>query len=737
MPQGELLALLKKNELDAFESRVLELLEAGTLRFDDLTACCRHLEAAGQADRIPTLVLMVLENSDLERDPPGALALAALALNAAPEHEALRRIVIGCYRRVFGQAPGFDAILASSGLTTGAPARAALRVLDFCLGLQVGDTLISRMDSRAVEVVEVDRERGLFTLRRGDRTTTVPAREVVREYERIDANDFRVLRQLHPERLTDLIHNDPVALVIGLIHAFGGHIDADRLKHELVPKYVEAREWSKWWSRARTLLKRSPHVVIEGRAPVVLTYSAAGVTLEEETWQTVMAESDPDNWLHGIEGYLREQKARKAEPDAELMQRVQDHILAYIDQVRTRRPAEALACALLLERLGGQGLPADPRPRGIAADILRSAEDTTGLFSGMGEPVLWEAALALLPQARPADWTTIAAGMIRATPAGKLDALVQALRAAGQLAAMQQAIDDALADPIDYAELLYWLWKGPEDATGLKLPADADLFAVMIDTVTALGKTLTPAHDVARQFKARIKAAVGLRDYARAQAVLQQTSPAAAVTFRRRFERLEGLGDNARIKLAELLQQAHPDLWVKREEKLPPWLDPDVTWATPAGIARKTAERDELVNVKMAENARRIGEAASHGDLSENSEYKFALEERDFLRGRLAQMNRDLSMAHPLEPHAVPLDSVGVGSRVQLRDTADGAPRTLTILGPFETDVDQGVYNYRAPVCQRLMGLRIGDRARLTIDGVEREFEVVTIENGLAPAQAV
>ena len=40
----------------------------------------------------------------------------------------------------------------------------------------------------------------------------------------------------------------------------------------------------------------------------------------------------------------------------------------------------------------------------------------------------------------------------------------------------------------------------------------------------------------------------------------------------------------------------------------------------------------------MRANAKAIGEAAAHGDLSENSEYRFALEERDLLRARLAQL---------------------------------------------------------------------------------------------------
>jgi len=729
----ELLQLVIRGELDAFETRCLELLEAGAIPLRQLAACFQHLENRGRGGRVLPVAQMVFENLELEADPPAALALACAALSAVPDDAGLRKKTVALYQRVYAPAPGFAAILESSGLAGSAPARTALRVLDVCLALGVGDTLLNRSDGHAVEVVEVDRERGLFTLRRGDRTTTVPAREVVREYERIDPDDFRALRQLHPERLAELIQNDPVALVIGLIHAHGDQIDADQLKAELVPKFIAPGAWAKWWSRARTELKRSPHVVVEGRSPVLLRYSAAGITLEDETWQAVSGQRDPVKWLGTVEGYLRERKARKQAPDANLLRRIHAYIVEFVGQVRGRRPGDALVAALVLVRLAELGVPVDEPARGLAADILRAARDPAELFRDVADDVLWERGLTVLREARPSGWADHLLELFALAPATQLDTLVDYARPVGRLDAVQQSINDAVADPIDAAEIVYWLWKGPQDATGLRLPSDGELFAAILDTLGALGVTLHPPADVTRQFKARIKAALGLRDYARVRTYLQQASPAAVIPLRRQLERLHGLGDVVRSELLDVLRTAHPQLWIRREERPAPWADPEVLWTTPAGLEKKTVERDELVNVKMHQNAVRIGEAAAHGDLSENSEYRFALEERDLLRARLAQINRELSLARVLSPHDVPIDHVGVGSRVTLRNVADGSTRTLTILGPFETDMEAGVYNYKAPVCQKLMTLRVGARARLVIDGAEHEVEVVAVESGLPP----
>ena len=441
---AKLSELVRAGDLAGFEARCLELLESGELPLAELADCFEQLEQAGQGAAVLPLAQLVFENIDVAAQPTDALKLACAVLGASPDNEELRGLVVDLYRRVHGSTPGFDAILASSGLATGRSVRAALRVLDFCLALHVGDTLISRMDGRVFEVAEVDRERGLFTLRRGDRATTLAAREVVNEYERISPDDFRVLRQLRPDRLAELIDADPVALVIGLMRAHGDRIDADELKQELVPRHIEAKDWPKWWSRARTLIKRCPHIVVEGRSPVVLTYSAEAVSLEEQTWDTLAEEQDPAKWLSAVQGYLREIKQRGRSPDPAFLTRAQQAILQRARAAAARRPADALAWVLALEELVEQGTPPAQDAETIARELLSQSDNPGELIVGLTEDCLWRRALTELRAARPGDWAEHAGRLVGRAPAAQLDTLVELLRAAGRLDRIQQHIDDCL-----------------------------------------------------------------------------------------------------------------------------------------------------------------------------------------------------------------------------------------------------------------------------------------------------
>ena len=405
-------------------------------------------------------------------------------------------------------------------------------------------------------------------------------------------------------------------------------------------------------------------------------------------------------------------------------------------EVRNRRPGDALASGLLLQRLDALTGGSDEEAVQLVREILREAAQPAKLITELKHDVFWEGALEALPAAREDDWADCVLALVPLAPAPEFDRIVEKLREGERLEAMQQYIDDAVADVLDYPELVYWLWKGPRKPAGLRLPHDADLFTAILDTVIALDTTLTPPPQVGKNFRNRIKSAFALRDYAKVSEQLRHCSVAAAVTLRRQIDRLDGLGDNARLRMLNVLRDTHPELWVKREIQLAPWEDPDSLWSTAAGIERKTAERDELVNVTMHENAKRIGEAASLGDLSENAEYKFALEERDFLRARLAQINHDLSIARPLSPYDVPKDHIGIGARVTVRSLVGDQILTLTILGPFEADVESGIYNYRAPVSQKIMGRKLGDTVQVGLEGVDADYEVVSIENALQGAPA-
>jgi len=733
MAATELLELVKEGDLDAFELKCIEAIESGQTPLGELARAFGQMAGETDPARVASLAQVVLDNLPAEADATAALAIARHALGADAENEALRKRTVELYERRYADEPAFEAFLQASGLATGRAARSAVRALDLCLALKVGDMLLSRTEDTVSEVVDIDPDTGAFTLRRAGRPRTVPAIELTREFDPVSADDFRVLRA-QPQRLSELLERDPVKVVIGMIRSHGEMIDQDTLKHELVPDYLDAKRWSKWWTAARARLKKTPHVIMEGRSPVILRYSAEGQTLEDETWAAFEAQKEPEQWLSIIDAYLREKRKEKDDPQRALLERCHKFLMDYIEQVAARRPAEALACALVAERIDEQAGLVSEQSKRIAVDTLKQADNCVALIAPLKNDALWTLGIQALAASGRDDTAQCVVALLPAAPATALDDLVALASRCGALDGAQRTVDEALERPLERAEALYWLWRGPSAVEGLRLPARSEQFDLIVNTLSEVGRSVSADAGKVKNFRQRMKAALALRDFAAAQQCVAEAPPERAVTLRRQFDRLEGLGEVTRARLLDLLRAAHPDLWRAPRKRIEPWADPNVIWSTRAGLEKKLAERDQLVNVTMRENAQRIGEAAAMGDLSENSEYKFALEERDLLRARLAQMNQGISLATVIEPDGIPTDHVGVGSRVRLRRVGDGATREIAFLGPFDSDVDGGVFNYLAPLSQKLMGLRVGEQVPLTLDGTETPYEVIAITNSLQSA---
>ena len=732
MPQTQLLDLIESGDFETFDNRCLELLQGGEIKAAELVKPFHALRDKGEDDRLKTLTPMVFESLQWDVDPRGNVELIKAAMAADAKNPDLRARLIDAYRQVWGEEDGFEEILTASGLEAGRAFRNASKVMEFGFERKIGDVLIGRLDDNAVEVSEIDRENALFTLRRESRRVTVPANELARDYDQVDQNDFRVLRQLHPDQLNELIESDPVAVVVGLIRANDGPIDQELLRDELVPRYMDSKAWSKWWTKTRTKLKRERNILLEGRAPVVISYTSKGQTIEDEARAAFAAAKSAAQWLDAIDSYCKEADALKSEHDGVLLKEFATKLKKVVEQARARRPLESLEAALVLIALEERGVAEAADGKALAVESLKEAGDPVKLISGLESAALWSAVFPILKEARPDDYAQMIAKLIRTAPAGLLDGMAEEAIAGDALNGVQKSVEKALDNPVEYPEMIYWMWKGPKPIEGLHFPTDELLYEEIMTTLLALGRNLNPPADVTRLFRTRMRAALSLRDHGKVREVYQASEYSRGVTLKSQLRRLEGMGETIKMSMLNALRDVHPDLWaIAPTKRLQPWENEDVLYATAAGIRKRESEREELVNVKMRENAMRIGEAASLGDLSENSEYKFALEERDMLRAQLAVINNELSISEVIDPGGINTERVEIGTTVKLKTVSTGAEREITFFGPFDSNVDAGIYNYKAPFAVKILGLTVGDKTTLNLDNQEEEFEIVGIRNGL------
>ncbi len=121
-------------------------------------------------------------------------------------------------------------------------------------------------------------------------------------------------------------------------------------------------------------------------------------------------------------------------------------------------------------------------------------------------------------------------------------------------------------------------------------------------------------------------------------------------------------------------------------------------------------ELASLINEKIPANTAAIEEARSRGDLSENSEYKYAKEQQRLLGARRNELERTLATCKPIDFAEQDVNDIIIpGSIVSLR-YEDGTASQIYLLGLFDTDSEKNWFSYESPMGKVLMSHKVGDK---------------------------
>ena len=139
---------------------------------------------------------------------------------------------------------------------------------------------------------------------------------------------------------------------------------------------------------------------------------------------------------------------------------------------------------------------------------------------------------------------------------------------------------------------------------------------------------------------------------------------------------------------------------------------------------KKLADLDDLAKTKIPENSLAIEAAREHGDLRENAEYHMAKDEQKVLLGRQAELQEEIMRAKPTDFSDAPVDSVGIGSIVELVDQATNKVHSYTVLGAWDSDPDNNVLSYLTPLGQMLLGKKINEVVETDVAGNVQTWKI-------------
>lgn len=138
-------------------------------------------------------------------------------------------------------------------------------------------------------------------------------------------------------------------------------------------------------------------------------------------------------------------------------------------------------------------------------------------------------------------------------------------------------------------------------------------------------------------------------------------------------------------------------------------------------------EIDRLMHELTVTLPRAIQRAVELGDLSENAEYKSALERQQFVQARLNHLTQRAGELSRIDPNAIAADRVGFGSKVKLkRVDADETVEYNIVFGDY-IDLDSNQISMASPIGQALLGKQIGDDVVVRLPRGDRHYTIVEL----------
>ena len=138
-------------------------------------------------------------------------------------------------------------------------------------------------------------------------------------------------------------------------------------------------------------------------------------------------------------------------------------------------------------------------------------------------------------------------------------------------------------------------------------------------------------------------------------------------------------------------------------------------------------EIDRLIHELTVTLPKAIQKAVELGDLSENAEYKSALERQQFVQARLNHLTQRAGELSRMDPSSIATDSVGFGSKVKLQNVDNAEVVEYNIVFGDYIDLETNQISMASPIGRALLGKRLGEEVVVRLPRGDRNYRIIEL----------
>lgn len=149
-------------------------------------------------------------------------------------------------------------------------------------------------------------------------------------------------------------------------------------------------------------------------------------------------------------------------------------------------------------------------------------------------------------------------------------------------------------------------------------------------------------------------------------------------------------------------------------------------YLTQEGYEKLVTELEQLKTVKRRALSKAVGEARSHGDISENAEYDAAKDAQGQNEKQIMELEDKLARARILDKN-IPTDEVLIGATVKLKDMDTDEELEYILVSELEADYNLNKISITSPVGYGLLGHKAGQIVEIKIPAGILKYKIIKI----------
>ncbi len=727
--------LANTKEFDKLESLWDEALNLPEYTWKELLPIAGQVGRQNATDRAEPLMIKLVEHVE-EKDGAAAALIAVLeAATQLPDGGKLvghlKRLYVKAYPDFLELPDLLELLLPESG-----DLAAAVKTIELYVQLQTGAFALENSFLMPGMVESVNPDNGVVSLLFEDRRAEFgPA--TIHKLRPRPADHFPAMILYAREKLVVLANEDAVGFVkTALRSTREGRIMYKELKSRITDLLGD-KGWKGWWATAKPALKRDEMIGMSAGSQPSFRLLRQADKFEDRLRREFDFAKTPLDKLVKVMSYLdevtREEKNGTCDGcvDADLLVHFGNGAAKVAVGALKDNPGLALAGLALHAEVAGRGAAvARPNPK-AAASVVGRIEDLGGLTQELPEALLHRV-LAYLQLAMPDGWGRVWAAVLLRSGKRACDSITRGLIEGKQTEALKGALIKTAERPTSSPDLMGWMWRsryGSGAASQFVLSLEelpesrmADSMFNLLDSIGNLyGMSLEEKH---LKVLESARAALATQHNRPLLGLIDQADRREAIRLKGILENNAGLSPAQRTQLLGYLRSKYGDIFIEITRE---WEEAATIYTTEDGLRTYQDALNHIVDIEVPEVAKQIGEAAAHGDLSENAEYTAALEKRDQLASRATRMKNELLLARVINLEMSGSDFVNIGTRVTVHAIEADVQEVYTFLGPWDTEVENKVLNYQAPLALAFMGSKVGDTVSFGEGDEKRTWEIQEI----------